>query len=153
MILGIRCSNTDYSFALLKGKKSSPQVVNTTFVVFPKDYTRANLLRWLYQEIEDYFSKHKSISHLVVKGAEPMAQKGGAYTERVESEAILFLAAANNGMTASRKVKPTIAKDLGLAGRAKALDEDLDTSLIGGFQGYSTKEKEAILAAWSTLTS
>jgi hypothetical protein len=153
MILGIRCSNTDYSFALLKGKKGSPQVVNIKTASFPKGYTRPNLLRWLYQEIDDYFSKHKGISHRVVKGAEPMAQKGGSYTERVECEAMLFLAAANSGLTASRKVKPTIAKDLGLAGRAKALDEDLDTSPITAFQSYSTKEQEAVLAAWSNLKS
>lgn len=151
MILGIRCSNTDYSFAFLKGKKDSPKVVNTKTASFPKGYTRPNILRWLYQEIDDYFSKHKSISHFVVKGAEPMAQKGGSYTERVECEAILFLAAANNGLTARRKVKSTIAKDLGLAGRAKALDEDLDTSIITDFKSYSTKEQEAILAAWSDL--
>ena len=80
-----------------------------------------------------------------------MAQKGGSYTNRVECEAIIFLAAANNGLTAIRKVKPTIAKDLGLAGRAKALDEDLETSVISDFQSYSTKEQEAVLAAWSDL--
>lgn len=153
MILGIRCSNTDYSFALLKGKKGTPQVVNTKSAPFPKGYTRPNVLRWLYQEFDDYFSKHNGISHLVVKGAEPMAQKGGAYGDRVESEAILLLAAANNGLTACRKVKPTIAKDLGVAGRAKALEEDLDTSVIAAFNNYSTKEQEAVLAAWSELKS
>ena len=151
MILGVRCSNTDYSFALLKGKKGTPQVVNTKTASFPKGYTRPDILRWLYQEIDDYFSKHKGISHLVVKGAEPMAQKGGSYSDRVECEAILFLAAANHGLTAGRKVKPTIAKDLGLTGRAKALDEDLDTSVISNFNSCSTKEQEAVLAAWSDL--
>lgn len=153
MILGIRCSNTDYSFALLKGKKGSPQVVNTKTAPFPKGYTRPKLLRWLYQEIDDYFSEYKGISHLVVKGAEPMAQKGGPYTARVECEAMLFLAAANSGLTASRKIKPKIAKDLGLAGRTKALDKDLDTSAIDTFQSYSIKEQEAVLAAWSDLKS
>lgn len=151
MILGIRCSNTDYSFALLTGNNRAPQVINIKSALFPNDYTRPNILRWFFQEINDYFSTHNGITHLVVKGAEPMAQKGSSYTERVECEAVLFLAAANNGLTASRKVKPTIAKDLGLAGRAKALDEDLDTSVITGFQSYSPKEQEAILAAWSDL--
>ena len=153
MILGIRCSNADYSLALLKGKKGAPHVVDIKSASFPKGYTRANTLRWLYQEVEDYLSKHKGISHFVAKGAEPMAQKGGAYDERVEGEAIFFLAAANNGIAASRKVKPTIAKDLGLAGRAKALDVDLDISVIPTFSTYSTKEQEALLAAWSELKS
>ena len=153
MILGIRCSNNDYSFALLKGTKKAPQVVNTKTATFPKGYTRPDSLRWLYQEIDDYLINHKGISHLVVKGVEAMAQKGSSYTDRVECEAILFLAAANHGLTAIRKVKPTIAKDLGLAGRAKALDENLDTSVISDFQNYSTKEQEAVLAAWSDLKS
>lgn len=153
MILGVRCSNGDYSFALLKGKKGAPQIADIKSALFPKGYTRANTLRWIYQEVEDYLSKHKGVRHIVVKGAEPMAQKGGTYGERVEGEAILFLAAANNGITATRKVKPTIAKDLGLAGRAKALEEDLDTTVIPTFSTYSTKEQEAVLAAWSDLKS
>lgn len=153
MILGVRCSNADYLFALLKGKKSSPQIVDIKSTSFPKGYTRANTLRWLYQEIEDYLSNSKGIHHIVVKGAEPMAQKGSAYGERVEGEAILLLAAANNGITATRKVKPTIAKDLGLVGRAKALEVDLDTTAIPNFSTYSTKEQEAVLAAWSDLKS
>jgi hypothetical protein len=57
MILGIRCSNADYSLALLKGKKGAPQVVDIKSASFPKGYTRANTLRWLYQEVEDYISK------------------------------------------------------------------------------------------------
>jgi len=153
MILGIRCSNTDYSFALLKGTKGTPLVVNITSAFFPKGYTRPNVLRWLYQEIDDYFLKHKGISHLVLKGAEAMAQTGSAYGDRVEGEAIFLLAAANNGLIACRKVKPTIAKNLGLVGRAKALEEDLDTSVIATFNNYSTKEQEVVLAAWSELNS
>lgn len=76
MILGIRCSNADYSFALLKGKKGAPQVVNVESVSFPKGYIRANTLRWLYQEVEDHLSRHEGISNFVTKGAESMAQKG-----------------------------------------------------------------------------
>lgn len=151
MILGIRCSNSDYSFALLKGSKGCPEVANVKSASYPKGYSRPEILRWLYQEIEDYSSKNIGIETFLVKGAEPMAQKGGAYTERVECEAIMFLVAAQHGLTANRKVKQTIAKDLGLAGRAKALEENLDTSVITDFENYSTKEAEAILVAWSGL--
>lgn len=153
MILGVRCSNSDYSFALLKGRKSSPQVVDIRSAAFPKGYTRANSLRWFFQEIEDYIGKNKGIAQLVVKGAEPMAQKGRSYSERVENEAMLFLSAAISGRTAIRIVKSTIAKGLGLVGRAKALEEDLDTSVVADYGTYSTKEQEAVLAAWSGLKS
>jgi hypothetical protein len=50
-----------------------------------------------------------------------------------------------------RKVKPTIAKDLGLKGRAKSLVEDLDYSKINGLKQKSDKEFEAIVVAWSSL--
>jgi len=50
-----------------------------------------------------------------------------------------------------KKVKSTIAKDLGLKGRGHYLRTELDTSVIPGFAGKPDKEKEAILAAWSEL--
>ena len=153
MILGIRCSNTDYSFALLKGKKHAPQLQNVKTASFPKGYTRPSSLRWFFQEIEDYFAKHAGIVECIIKGAEPMAQKGSAYSERVEHESMILLTAANSGINASRKVKATIAKNLGLTGRAKALVEDLDSSVLTGYDSYSAKEQEAILAAWSGLKS
>ena len=153
MILGIRCSNTDYTFALLKGRKKTPQLQNIKTAAFPKGYSRPNSLRWFFQEIEDYFAKHTEITECVIKGAEPMAQKGSAYSERVEHESMVLLTAANKGINASRKVKATIAKNLGLVGRAKALEEDLDSSVLAGYDKYTAKEQEAILAAWSALKS
>ena len=50
-----------------------------------------------------------------------------------------------------RKVKSTIAKDLGLKGRGHYLQTELDTSVIPGFGSKSEKEKDAILAGWSEL--
>ncbi len=81
-----------------------------------------------------------------------MATKGKAYASRVEFEAIVSLSAANIGHTnVARKVKSTIAKDLGLKGRAKSLVEDLDYSLINGLDSRNDKEFEAIVVAWSCL--
>ena len=51
-----------------------------------------------------------------------------------------------------RKIKPTIAKDLGLKGRAKSLTEDLDYSKIKDLDKRPVKEFEAIVVAWSCLT-
>lgn len=153
MILGIRCSNSDYTFALLKGRKHAPQLHNVKSASFPKGYTRPNALRWFFQEIEDYFAKHTGIAECIIKGAEPMAQKGSTYSERVEHESMVLLTAAIKGINASRKVKATIAKNLGLTGRAKALEEDLDSSVLADYNKCSAKEQEAILAAWSGLKS
>jgi hypothetical protein len=63
-----------------------------------------------------------------------------------------MLAGGARGMRAVfKKVKSTIAKDLGQKGRSKYL-ANLDTSWAPTFDGFSDKEKEAIQAAWSELT-
>jgi hypothetical protein len=69
----------------------------------------------------------------------------------VENEAMVFLAASNRGLeNVSRKIKSTIAKNLGLKGKAKYLAQ-LDTSVFPTYAEESTKMQEAILAAWSSM--
>ena len=78
--------------------------------------------------------------------------KGKPYAFRVECEAMASLAAANCGSSnVVRKVKPTIAKDLGLPGKAKSLTEKLDHSLVPGLSDMPDKEFEAVVVAWSEL--
>ena len=150
-ILGVRCSNSDYAYAVLQGNASKPSIVEDNLVSYPPDYKRPKLLRWFYQEMDALFAKH-SISTIVIKGAESMATRDRTFVERTEHEAVVMLAAANKGITAIfRKVKPTIAKDLGLKGKAKYLDTKLDKSPIDGFDDRPSKLQEAILAAWSEL--
>lgn len=151
MILGLRCGNSDYAYAILEGGSKRPIVIEELLVAYPPDYKRPKLLRWFYQEMEGLLAKH-SISRVVIKGAEPMATRDRAFVERTEHEAIVMLAAATSGITRiSRKVKATMAKDLGLKGKAKYLETKLDKSVIDGFEDRSTKLQEAILAGWSEL--
>ena len=64
----------------------------------------------------------------------------------------MYVAGGTEGMNAIfKKLKSTIAKDLGLKGRAHYLQTSLDTSVIPGFGGRGGKEQEAILAGWSEL--
>jgi hypothetical protein len=77
--------------------------------------------------------------------------RGRSFEERVEYEAAVYLACARCGLTtACKKVKSTIAKDLGLKGRAHYL-ETLNTCVIPSFSNYTDKEQEAVLCAWSDL--
>jgi hypothetical protein len=77
--------------------------------------------------------------------------RGKTYEERVEHEAAVIIAAANRGLRkVPKKVKSTIAKDLGQKGRAHYLSV-LDTSHFQTFESESEKTKEAILAGWSEL--
>ncbi len=87
-----------------------------------------------------------------MKGAEPMANRTSEILARVEYEAAVYIGCSEMGRKAVfKKVKATVAKDLGLKGRGKYL-ETLDTSVMGGFAVLAPKAREAALAAWSELT-
>lgn len=151
IILGIRCSTNDYTYAMLSGTVDSPNLSEVATIPSPADYSQPEKLKWLLDELKALNKKH-SITSWAIKGAEPMAAKGKPYAVRVEMEAMVSLSAAMTGSDiVVRKVKPTIAKDLGLKGRAKSLVEDLDYSKINGLKQKSEKEFEAIVVAWSSL--
>lgn len=149
--LGIRCSNSDYSFAVITGTKGAPNLIESEIVSYPKGYSAPENMKWLLQELDALNKKH-GIDCWAIKGVEPMAAKGKVYAARVEFEAMVSLSAANTGSSnVVRKVKPTIAKDLGLVGKAKSLVTDLDYTLINGLKTMNDKEFEAVVVAWSTL--
>jgi hypothetical protein len=100
--------------------------------------------------MEDHV-RMREISGIVIKGPEAMALRNKGFVERTEIEAMALLAAANAGFSVvARKVKSTIAKDLGLKGKAKYLAE-LDTSRMPGYANLSENCQEAALVAWSCL--
>ena len=150
-VLGIRCSTNDFAYAVVDGSIACPDLIDAGAIPCPANYSQPEKLKWFLDELSTLNGKH-NIDRWAIKGAEPMAAKGKPYAARVEMEAMVSLSAANTGMdSVVRKVKPTIAKDLGLKGRAKALTEDLDYSLINDLDQKSDKEFEAIVVAWSCL--
>lgn len=149
--IGFRCSNNDFSYAILSGKRATPKLLTSDTIVFPKGYSRQQMLKWFLQELEE-ISKKQELSIWAIKGAEAIATKGREFVERTENEAMILLHVANVGAEkVVRKVKSTIAKDLGLPGRATSLKTDLDTSLIPEYERAPEKIKDAILVAWSEL--
>jgi len=152
-ILGIRCSNRDYTFAVISGMKTTPTVIVTKTIAYPKVDRLGESLKWFLLEIETLLINY-SIGKIVIKGYEGrFRSKATTYDRRIEHEAIIFLVAENNGIKEIfKKVKSTIAKDLGIKGRGKYLKTNLDTSVIPNFYSYNDKTKESIKAAWSELT-
>lgn len=149
--LGIRCSPNDYTYATLSGTIANPALIEVKTIPFPANYSQPEKLKWYHDELQNLNRKH-GIDSWAIKGAEPMATKGGAYADRVELEAMVSLSAGMLGSSnVVRKVKATIAKDLGLKGRAKSLIEELDYTKIHGLNERSDKEFEAIVVAWSCL--
>ncbi len=149
-VLGVRCSNKDFTYAILSGTQKSPVQVKLDGHAFPKGFSKSQSLRWLLQEIDGILSQHQ-IKAIVLKASEGMT-RGKTFVDRVEHEAAVQIAGANQGVKLiSKKVKSTIAKDLGQKGRAHYL-ANLDTSSFPNFDSCSEKQQEAILAAWSALT-
>lgn len=150
-VVGMRVSNTDCSYCVMSGNKETPAVDVTESFKFAKGLSEPDMLRWLYQEVEPIFNKH-SPSVLALKKAETTVRRSNSLDSRIQCEAIVILAAGNSGCKEScKKVKATIAKDLGLKGKAKYLSSKLDTGPIPNFDNFPDKMQEAILVAWSSL--
>lgn len=149
VVLGIRCSHTDITYAAVSGTKTAPDLLATETVSFPKGYPRPQLLKWVLQETDTMIRKH-SIEGVVVKVYEGR-KKGNDYELRVEAEGAVAIAAADNGIRAFwKKRKNTMAKDLGQKGRARYI-EMLDTSSMPDFPSLSDKKQDATISAWSSL--
>lgn len=150
-ILGIRCSSKEFSYCIVNGKQESVKLTDTGTISFPKGYSDSETLKWLSQEIEGIIKKHK-VHGIGIKGVEPMGMKGKIYGARMEKEGIIFLQAALNGIKyIKRKVKGTIAKDLGMKGKSKYLETKADFTRISGYEQANKNTQESIQVAVSML--
>lgn len=150
-ILGLRCSPSEFSFAIIEGTQKKPALVDSGRVKVPSGYNHCDLLKWFFQEIGVLITKN-SINAIGVKGTEAMGMKGKSYGERMELEAMIFLQAAENGIKyAKRKVNSTIAKDLGLKGKGKYLETQVDYSPFANFVKLPKPIQESIQVAVSML--
>jgi Holliday junction resolvasome RuvABC endonuclease subunit len=148
-VIGIRCSNTDFAFAILSGTQKQPQLIESGHVLYPKGFSKPHSLKWLYHEIESLIKTH-SIKKIGIKASETKSANK-TFEDRVEHEAMVYLVAANcNIREIAKKRKNTLAKQLGFKGQAHYLTQ-IDTSIIRGFDKSDDKVKEAILVAWSDL--
>lgn len=151
-VLGIRCSNNDYTYCILSGSSSAPIIEEIQRLSFPAGYSEPEALLWFYRELQGLF-KRNGFDSVGIKRSEVSVKRSNNLELRIQNEAIVSLVAAEAGVSSvQRKVKPTIAKDLGLKGKSKYLETRLDTSVIDGFDSYSNKEREAILTAWSCMS-
>lgn len=148
--LGLRCSAKQYSFVVLDGTRENPMLSATATNPTPTGYSHSQALGWFLQEVHDLCKKH-SIEVIILKGTEPMATRDASFVERVAFEAMAFLVGNDLGLEdTERKINVTIAKALHGKGKARYL-KTMDTSSLIGFADLKEKEKEAALAAWSSL--
>jgi hypothetical protein len=147
--LGLRCTNRGYTYSIASGTKSSPEVLGLDTVAAPKGYAKPHVLKWFFQELEDRLRAHK-VAVIAIKGTEGLAPRGPTFVDRVHLEAIAFLIGGVHGIRVVQKVKSTIAKDLGLKGKARYL-KTLDTSTLADFAGQPEVVKDALQIALSEL--
>lgn len=151
IVLGLRCSPSEFSFAIVEGTLKAHKLNASAHVKYPTGYNHCELLKWLHNEIGGLITKHKP-NAIGVKGTEAMGMKGKSFGERMELEAMIFLQAAEKGIKyAKRKVSGTIAKDLGLKGKGKYLANGFDYSGINDFDKMSQHLQEATQVALSML--
>lgn len=149
--LGVRLSNSDFSFVVLEGSRNSPKVLKSETLLLPKNYSIADRLDWLLKELEGLI-KTNNIKGIVIKRTETMVKRSNNLELRIKLEAMVYLAAKICGIkNVTEKVKPTIAKDLGLKGKSRYLSTKLDTTIIKDFHKKTPKIQDAILAAWTLL--
>lgn len=96
IVIGTRCSNSDYTFCILSGNRDSPIVEETNRVSFPKDYSEPELLNWFYQEVTALFQRTDSDA-VVIKKAEGMVKRSNVLETRIQCGAIISLASAQAG--------------------------------------------------------
>lgn len=150
--LGLRCSNSDYTFAILSGSLANPVCEKYGTVAFPKNYSEMQKVKWFYQEITQLINSN-GISNIGIKRTELLAQRGNEFIERVMFEGIVFLVAADLGVSfIESRVNSTIAKHLGLKGRASYVKTKLNHSHFTGFDKLTPKIQDAIHVGWSVIS-
>ena len=147
--IGLRFTNKGFAFAILEGTRTSPEFIASLETQCPKAFKACETAKWVKHELDSIFAKYKP-NYVCIKSFEGRA-KGTAYEERVRLEGVGHYCASQLGLKdLARKRKSTIAKDLGLKGRARYL-ATFDTSPIAEFDDLSSLVQEAVLVAWSDL--
>lgn len=148
--VGVRCSNNDYCLAILSGTMDEPTLEYMCQHPFPKKFSPSGRLKWFLQELEEKMKDHK-IKMIGIKKCESLHGKQDQFIERIENEAMVFLAADKMGVKLiNRKAYRTIAKDFGFKGKKESLKE-VDWSIFSSIEKLNDKSKDAILAAWSLM--
>jgi len=152
-ILGLRCSNTDYTYVLLRGDKSSSKVIAAESINYPLNSNWPETLLWLSLEIEQRINTYAP-DGMLIKKAELRGRMGSGDFDRIESEGVIALTAKQRGVKfIISKRKRTIAKDIGYKGTAEGYntamkDGAVDSSCI---KNCTDKINEAIMVARSGL--
>ena len=150
MILGIRCTNKDFSYAILSGPKQEIKVRDASTLALPKGFSRGAEHKWLFQELKKIL-ENNSIRKIVVKKHEGRISSKNTYESRLELEGVVFLAGGENNIPVFKKAKATLAKDICGKGKAKYIDTKVDTNIIPNFDDYSSNIKDAIICALSEI--
>jgi len=57
-VIGIRCSNKDFTYAVMDGSKKKPVMQHAESVTVPRNFSRPRALYWMVQEIQGLITRH-----------------------------------------------------------------------------------------------
>lgn len=149
--LGLRFTNKEYTYAVMNGKFDTAAILSKESFQFPRNYSRPKALVWLYKELTSLITT-KNVSHIRIKGMEPLAAKNGlAAIHRLENEALVYLIAGQLGIdNIERVVDATVASKLRLTGAGKRSQSYRCCEEMFG-DGMDDKTKDAVLAVWAKM--
>ena len=67
-VLGIRCSNKDFTYVVMCDSKDQPRIAYAGGSAVPRNYSKTRLLQWLVQEVEALLDKHDVDKIVIVRG-------------------------------------------------------------------------------------
>ena len=118
--LGVRCSNKDFTYAVLEGSVKTPSLIALETLTIPP-LAESLALHWVIEETTTLIKRH-GVNKIVLKASEG-GKAGKAYEARVEFEGAVRAAAGALGLKAAfKKRKVTLAKNICGKGKAAHLD-------------------------------
>jgi hypothetical protein len=60
-VLGVRCSNKDFSYAVMSGTRAAPEIIICASLDYPKNFARPKSLVWFAREINQLIEKYLGI--------------------------------------------------------------------------------------------
>ena len=143
MVAGFRCSTSDFSYVILNGKRSFPEMIDHGVRKKPRDYSHPEFLKWARERIHEILCEYE-ISALGYKRAETNRRPE---EERLHLEGILIECACSLGIpTITNKLKSQIKKDLGFQREARYVSQIISSGPLSQDLNSPNLQEAALIA-------
>jgi len=143
MVAGFRCSTSEFSYVILNGSRSHPEIIRHGVRKKPRAYSHHEFLKWARERIHEILSEFE-IGALGYKRAETNRRPE---EERVHLEGILIEYACSAGIqNITNKLKSQIRKDLGFQREARYVSQIISSGPLSQDLNSSNLQEAALIA-------